>query len=239
MKRPALLVLVLAFAVAACGSPVENATATLIEQVRLGDPLAQQTYAENQELLESEEAFSIWMDTLRNSDSPQVQSWAAQMLGNIGNPEALPALAEAMDGSRGVRDAAVGAIRQFEQEQSTEAFVTVLENGSRDAQAIALAQLSRVGGDDAIDAVQTVAMSGDPLLGTTATNTLGDIGSPAAASALADMASDPALPADVRSSAIANLARLDSVDEEMARVIASLEAEEGADELLAQAQAAR
>ncbi len=74
MQRRATAILVLTLLVAACGSPVSNATGQLIEQVRLGDPLAQQTYAENQELLESEEAFPIWLDALQTDESPQVQA---------------------------------------------------------------------------------------------------------------------------------------------------------------------
>lgn len=239
MKHGAIVVLVLALAVAGCGTPVDNATSTLIEQVRLGDPLAQGTYAENQELLESEEAFPIWLDTLQTDESPQVQTWAAQMLGNIGNPEALPALAAAMSESRDVRDAAVAAIRQFEEEDATRAFLMVLEDGSRDAKAIALSQLSRVADSAAVDSVKSVAASDDPLLSETAANTLGDIGTPEAATALADLAVDTSLSEGVRAAAIANLGRIDAAGDEVERVAAALTDEEGADALRARVEQLR
>lgn len=239
MMRRALVLTVLVLFAAGCGSPVENATSQLIEQVRLGDPLAQETYADNQELLESEEAFPIWLDALQNDESSQVKAWAAQMLGNIGNPEALPALAEAMSGSRDVRDAAVAAIRQFDEEAATEAFLMALRDSSRDAKAIALAQISRVGGAGAVDAVQDVATGSDALLAETATNTLGDLGTPEAAGALADLAADPSVPAGVRASAIVNLGRIEGSDAEIDRVIAVLQEEEGAEDLLARAQGLR
>ena len=95
MNQRQLAVILLASVLAACGTPLENATSTFKEQVRLGDPDAQQTFADNRELFESAEALPIWLDALANADSPQVQLWAATLIGNIGDSSALPALADA------------------------------------------------------------------------------------------------------------------------------------------------
>lgn len=240
MKLRSFAVLVLAFALTACGSPLDNASSQLMEQVRLGDPLAEQTYAENQELLESQEALPIWLDALRDNDSPQVRQWAARMLGNIGDAEALPALADAMSDSRDVRDAAVAAIRQFPDEQAAEAYVSVLEDGSRDAKALALARISRLEAaqDQAVPAVAGLAAEGDDLLAQTAINTLGDIANDEAATALGDLAVDESLDDGLRSAAIINLGRIESpaADEQVIRVVEALSEEEGAEELLSQAQ---
>lgn len=239
MKLRSFAVLVLALSVIACGSPLENASSQLIEQVRLGDPLAEQTYAENQELLESQEALPIWLDALQHDDSPQVKQWAARILGNIGDASALPALAAAMSDSRDVRDAAVDAIRQFPDDQAADAFISVLSDGTRDAKALALARLSRLQTPKAVPAVASVASGGDDLLGQTAANTLGDIGTDEAAAALAKLAMDATLDPALRSAAITNLGRIDSpgVGEQITMVVESLSSEEGAGELLAQARA--
>lgn len=227
----------LALLAVACGSPLENTSSELIEQVRLGDPLAEETYAENRELLESEEALPIWMDALENHQSPQVRQWAARMLGNIGDPEAIPALAAAMSQGRDVRDAAVTAIKQFPEEQAVEAFVMVLSEGNREAKSVALTQVSRLGADEAIPAVAAVAAEGAGILSETATNTLGDLGSDEAAAALATLILDDSLSDETRESAIINLGRVDSegAAEHVEIVISGLE-EEGAEDLLARAR---
>ena len=181
MNRRAIAALALAAFAVACGSPLQNAANRLIEQVRLGDPLANQTYTENEELLLSAEAVPIWTDALENSDSPQVQAWAAQMLGAIGDESTLPVLAAAMAGNRDVRDAAVDAIRQFPDAPAGSAFVMALESGNRDAEATALAQISRLETPEAVDVVAGIAGRGDSLTSRSALVTLGDIGTPGAA----------------------------------------------------------
>lgn len=239
MKLRTFGLLVLTTLVIACGSPVENALRQLTEQVRLGDPLAEQTYADNRELLESEEAVPIWLDTLRTSESPQVKSWAARILGTIGDPEALPALAEAMSDTRDVRDSAVAAIIQFPDEQAADAFIEVLDSGTRDAKAIALARLSRLRAEQAVPAVAEVAADEDDLLAQTAMNTLADIRSDEAAAALARLATDASLDPGRRSLAIASLGRIGSAgaDQQIQLVVEALQQEEGAEELLSQARA--
>ena len=52
MPRHLIATLALTATAIACGSPAENAVATLAEQVRLGDPLAPRTYAENKEVID-------------------------------------------------------------------------------------------------------------------------------------------------------------------------------------------
>ena len=159
-----------------CGTPVENASQQLIEQVRLGDPLAQQTYDENLEILESAEALPIWVAALANDDSGQVKQWAAQIIGNIADASALPALAAAMSDSRGVRDAAVAAIRQFDDAAAAGAFTQALAEGSRDAKVTALSQLSRLetGAEAAVGAIAASAASSDALVARTSIDTLSD-----------------------------------------------------------------
>lgn len=238
MYRRTVPLLVLSLTVA-CGTPLENTSSQLLEQVRLGDPRAQQTYADNKELLESPEALPIWLRALEEDDSAQVQEWAAQMLGNIGDPRALPALARAMSGARNVRDAAADAIRQFDDQQATDAFVAVLTEGSRDAKALALAQISRTGGTSAVQPVADVAAGDDELLAGTALNTLGDIGTAEAAAALAAIASDASIDEGRRSAAITNLGRIEAEGAAamIEQVVAALADQEGAEALLAQAQA--
>ena len=212
MNRNRLPLIVLALAIVACGSPLDNASSSFIEQVRLGDPAAQQTYAENRELMESAEALPIWTDALANADSPQVQVWAATLIGNIGDPSALPALATAMEVSRDVRDAAVSAIGKFDVDAAVGAYVLAVESGNREAQAGALAALSRMGSEasGAVPAVAGLATSGQALIADTAINTLGDLGSDEAAAALGGIAMSATVDMDLRARAIQSLRRIES-----------------------------
>ena len=63
MRRRAIGALTLLAVTVACGSPVQRATNKLMEQVRLGDPLARETYEEDKDLLLSSEAVPIWTET--------------------------------------------------------------------------------------------------------------------------------------------------------------------------------
>lgn len=238
LKPVALLA---ALAVIACGSPVENATSTLIEQIRLGDPLAQTTYAENKELIESEEALPIWIATLQDSEDAQVGVWAAQILGAIGNEDALPALVSAMSGPRDVRDAAVDAIKRFPDDVAVRAFIDALRSDSRDAQATALGQLARLGDTSATAAVAEVARGDNPLVANTAVNTLGDLGGPDAAAALGEMVVDSSLPMETRSAALSNLGRIDAelAAAQLEAIVTALEGQEDASELLEAARQMR
>jgi len=237
MNQRQLAVILLASVLAACGTPLENAASTFKEQVRLGDPDAQQTFSDNRELFESAEALPIWLDALENADSPQVQRWAATLIGNIGDASALPALATAMSSSRPVRDAAIDAIASFEVEEAAGAYAMALREGTRDAQAPALAALARMGADAAsvVKAVATVAAADDSLIAKTAVNTLADIGTDGSAASLADLATNVALDMDRRRSAIQALQRIDSeaAAAQLAEIATVLADEEGADELRA------
>ncbi len=237
MNHRHLAVILLASALAACGTPLENAASTFKEQVRLGDPAAQQTFAENRELFETAEALPIWLDALENADSPQVQRWAATLVGNIGDSSSLPALANAMSGDRGLRDAAIDAIGTFDAAEAADAYAMALQDGSRDAQAPALAALARMGPDaePAVKAIATAAAANEALIASTAINTLADIGTDGAAASLAGLATNRALDMDRRRSAIQSLQRIDSeaAAVALAEISTALADEEGAEELRA------
>jgi len=237
MNQRQLAAILLTTVLAACGTPLENAASTFKEQVRLGDPDAQQTFSDNRELFESAEALPIWLDALENADSPQVQRWAATLVGNIGDPSALPALADAMSGNRALRDAAIDAIGRFDATEAAGAYVDALENGSREAQAPALAALARMGPDaaSAVPAIATAVAATEALIANSAVNTLADIGTDGAAESLADLATNTALDMNRRRSAIQALQRIDSelATAKLAEISTVLADEEGADELRA------
>ena len=237
MNHRQLAVVLLACALAACGTPLENGSSTFMEQVRLGDPQAQQTFNDNRELFESAEALPIWVDALANADSPQVKRWAATLIGNIGDPSSLPALAAAMSDSRDVRDAAIDAIGAFDAGDAAGAYASVLQDGDRDAQAPALAALARMGADagPAVKDIATAASTSETLIASTAVNTLADIGTDGAAESLADLATNTALDMDRRRASIQALQRIDSEAAAAAleQVSTTLAEEEGADELRA------
>lgn len=235
--RRLLPAILLAALTVACGSPLENAAGAFMEQIRLGDPAAQQTYAENRELLESAEALPIWTDAIANADSPQVRRWAATLLGNIGDEASLPALAAAMSDSRDVRDAAIDAIGQYEPPAAAGAFASALTDGERDAKTPALAALARMGADadPAVDAIAAAAGSPESIIASTAVNTLGDIGTDSAVAALAAMATDTAVDMDRRKSVIQALQRIENPGAAAAltEIGTAIAEEEGADDLRA------
>ncbi len=206
-----------------------------MEQVRLGDPAAQGTYADNRELLESAEALPIWMDALANADSPQVRRWAASLLGNIGDPSALPGLTDAMSESRDVREAAIDAIGRFDAVDAANAFAAAIETGSREAQGPALAALARMGADagSAVASVAAAAAGDEALIANTAVSTLADIGNDEATAALAGLAADTMMEMARRQNALQALQRVDSdaARAALAEVEATVADEEGADAL--------
>jgi len=244
MMRRSLLALALML-MTACGTPIENASQQLKEQVRLGDPLAQQTYDEHLEILESAEALPIWVDALANDESAQVKHWAAQIIGNIADASALPALTAAMSDSRSVRDAAVAAIRQFDDAAAAGAFAQALAEGTRDAQVAALSQLSRLetGAELAVGAIAITASSSDELVARTAIDTLSDIASDESCAAIAAVAINAALDAEMRTYAVRALGRLQT-DASAAQIDAVMATLQDADDdtstdLLALAQSLR
>lgn len=226
MKRRAIGALALLALTVACGSPVQRAANKLMEQVRLGDPLARQTYEEDKDLLLSPEAVPIWTEALQSSDSPQIKEWAAQLLGDIGDESSLPVLAAALSEPRNVREAAVAAIKQFDDDQACDAFVLALESGELDAQAVALPQISRLKASRAVPAVAIVGRSSDELVSRTAIDTLGDIGDSTAAEALVAMVTDDALQAESRAQALLNLKRIEGAEDQLQAVLAALEESE-------------
>lgn len=237
MKARATFVVVLAAlgTVAACAGPTESAVNEIVEQVRLDDPAAQSTYAQNRELLESEEALPLWIDYLENDSDPDVRRWAAIALGNIGDPEAVPALTAGLHGERDVREAATGALSQIGEEEAAAAFADALaaEDASRDTRIHCLVQLARMENADHIDDIVEVARSSDSLVAETAINTLGDIGSEEAVKPLGEIATDPSTDPAIRRAAIINLGRIggEAARAELEAVQAALEGEENAEEL--------
>lgn len=246
MKARATFVVALAaLGVVACASPTESAVNEIVEQVRLDDPAAQGTYAQNRELLESEEALPLWIDHLENDPNAGVRRWAAIALGNIGDPEAVPALTEALKDEREVRASATGALVQIGEEEAAGAFATTLtaEAVPRDARIHCLVQLARLGSADHVDAVAAAARSEEALVAETAINTLGEFGSEQAVEPLGAIASDPSAGLSIRRAAIINLGRVggEAAKAELEALQAALEDEEGAEELqqLATSTAAR
>ena len=233
MPKRLLVTLVSAFVAVACGSPMENAVNTLKEQVRLGDPLAQSTFAENQELLTSPDAVPLWLAALATDESDNVKAWAAQILGNGKDPRALDALTTALDDSREVRDAAVSAIRQFDDEVAAQAFANGLQSESRDALAVCLAQLGRLQRPESIPAVAAAARSPHVLIAKEAVGTLSAIGGQRTVEPLRTIATDASLPIEIRRPAIINLGRIeDQSAVDALQAVADALQEQGDDELL-------
>lgn len=234
MRRP-VIIFAMALVTAACGgSPAE----TLIGQIRLGDPQAATTYAENKEAIDSAEVRPIWVEALRSDESVAVRTWAVQILGASGDAGVLPELVSAMSDVREVREAAIDAIRSLPADQAAGAFGDAVRSGNRDAQVSALGQIARLGNDAATAAVAEAARSADSLVARTAANTLGDLASDAAVAALGAIVADPAVDMEQRNTALSNLARIDSTaaSDQLAAAIEALSAQEGAEELLAAAQ---
>lgn len=239
-RRTATWLVLLGVIAAGCASNTESAVNELIEQVRLQDPQAMMSYQETQELVESPEALPLWIEALENDPSAEVKEWAARLLGRIGDPQAAPALTEALDGPRKVREAAGASLLQIGEEEAEAAFIEALKNGSRDAQIYCLVELERLGSSDAAPAIADVVRDGDPFAAQTAVNTLGGLDVPTSAEALAGLAADTSLPEDIRRQTISNLGRLSvaEADQHLEQLVALLE-EQGEGELAAAARAAR
>lgn len=227
-------VVALLAAAIACSSPTESAVNRLVEEVRLGDPLASSTYEDNKEALESEEALPLWIDTLRNDEDPGVKQWAARILGNIGDPEAVPALTEALGDHREVRDAATDALMQIGEEEAAAAFAEGLDNESRDAVVHCLVQLSRLESTEHVGAIVETAQSSDPLVAETAINTLGDIGASGAVEDLASIAVDDSRETSVRRTAIVNIGRIggEGAQQQLDSIVETLQEQEGSEDLV-------
>ena len=239
-RRFIVAVILLLFAIG-CGSPAQRAVNQLIEEVALADPMASVTYNENREVLESAEALPLWIAALQTSASPEVQTWAARLLGRIGRPEAVPALSEALQtGARDVQNAAASALLLISEEEAEEAFIASVRDGNRDAKIRCLIELEKMGSVKAIPVIAGVARAPDALLANSAITALSGIGSPEAATPLADLAIDWTVEAEVREAAIISLGRLagtgPEVAENLQRVVTEIEGQEGVEELQALAQ---
>jgi len=224
-----------------CGSPAQRAVNQLIEEVALADPMASVTYNQNREVLESAEALPLWIAALQTSASPEVQTWAARLLGRIGSPEAVPALSEALQtGERDVQDAAASALVLISEEEAEEAFITAVRDGNRDAKIHCLIDLEKMGSVKAIPVIADTARAPDALLARSAITALSGIGSPEAAVPLADLAIDWTVAPEVREAAIIGLGRLagtgPEVTENLQRIVTEIEGQEGIEELQALAQ---
>jgi HEAT repeat protein len=241
MYRRFVGAIVLLLLAVGCGSPAQRAVNELIGQVALDDPQASVTYNENREILESAEALPLWIAALQTSASPEVQTWAARLLGRIGDPEAVPVLSEALqNGQRDVQEAAASALMLIGEEQAEEAFIAAIKDGNRDAKIHCLIQLESMGSLNAIPAIAEAAKADDALLASSAVTALAGIGSPAAAAPLADLAIDWTVAPDVRQAAVLALGRLagtgPEVAENLQRVVTEIEGQEGIEELQALAQ---
>lgn len=232
---------ILMLLVVGCGSPAQRAVNELIGQVALDDPMASVTYNENREVLESEDALPLWIAALQTSASPEVQTWAARLLGRIANPEAIPALSEALqNGQRDVQEAAASALVLIGEEQAEEAFIAAVKDGNRDAKILCLVKLEQMASLNAIPAIAEAAHAPDAMLASSAITALTGIGSPEAATPLADLAIDWTVATEVREAAIIGLGRLagtgPEVAENLQRVVTEIEGQEGSEELQALAQ---
>ena len=242
MYRRLIGTVVLLLLAVGCGSPTQRAVNQLIEQVALDDPMASVTYNENREALESAEAMPLWIAALQTSASPQVQTWAARLLGRIGSPEAVPALIDALqNGERDVQAAAASALLLIGEDEAEEAFIASLSEGNRDAKIHCLIELEKMGSEKAIAAIaETARLPEDALLASSAITALAGIGSPLAATPLADLAIDWTVAADIREAAIIGLGRLagtgPEVAENLQRIVTEIEGQEGIEELQALAQ---
>lgn len=233
-RRTLIFLVLIAGLAVACSSPTESAVNDLIEQIRLGDPLAPQTYEQNRELIESEEALPLWIEALQSSENADVRNWAARILGRIRDPQAVPALTEALEASREVRQSASDALVQIGEEEAARAFAECLRSESTDTQIHCLVQLSKLGTTDHVTTIVEVARtSQDPLVVKSAITTLGDIGAADAVDPLAEIALDSNRTDEVRRAAIINLGRIGTQTalNQLGDISNSLEDEQGVEAL--------
>ena len=231
-RRLVACLMLLAFPIA-CAGGAESAVNELLEQVRLGDPQASITFQENLDLLESPEALPALIAALENDESAPVREWSARLLGRIGDAQAVPALASALNGPREVHTAAAASLLQIGEEEAERAFIEALRTGSRDAKIRCLVQLEKLGSVAAIGAIAELARGDDALVAQNAVTALGGIGDPAAAEPLAAIAVDVRLPDNLRKAAIYGMASLSGpeVNLSLEQIIEQLEQQEGAEEL--------
>lgn len=231
-------VVVLALAVG-CAGGAESAVNQLAEQVRLNDPLATQTYEQSREQLESQEALPLWIDLLQEDPNNDVKLWAARILGNIGDPQAVPALTSALDAPKPVREEAANALLKIGEEEAAQAFTEALPDASSEAQIFLLVELEELDATDSIPAVVEVARGDSSLVAEAAITSLAGFGEAAVvAEPLRDLALDEGLDISVRQAAIRALGRVEGpeADQALQAVVDGLQEQGAAEELVTLAQ---
>ncbi len=237
LRRIAILTVLAALSTFAigCSGGSGGPLNALMDEVRLDDPLANRTYAESQAAIEVPESVPALIEFLVNDESPKVRAWSALILGRIGDPQAVPALAGALsDSDTDTRNRAVSALGLIGEAEAEAAFIEVLGSGTRQAQMTALVELEKAGSVTAIPAIADTARAGLDLVSKNAIDTLGGIDDPAAAAPLVELALSAGLDESLRRAAIMNLGRM-TVPEASAglqEVITGLGEQEGTDELL-------
>ena len=208
---------------------------TLMDQVRLDDPLADRTYIQNQAVIEVPESVPALIEYLSNDESPKVHAWAALILGRIGDPQAVPALTAALSNNDAdTRNRAVGALSLIGETEAEGAFIEALRSGNRDAQITALVELEKTLSINAIPAIADTARANDGMVSKNAIDTLGGIGDASVTAPLVELALSTNLDDSLRRAAIMNLHRMavPEATEGLQEVITGLAEQEGTDELL-------
>lgn len=234
MLRRTALIITLAVAVVACGGS-GGALNDLLEQVRLDDPLSDRTYQENREAIEVPASIPALTEYLANDPSPKVRQYCALILGRIGDPQAVPALTQALsDPDSGTRDRAVAALQQIGEEHAQAAFIEAVRSGSRDARITALVELERAMSTEAVPAIVELAKANDGMVSKNAIDTLGGIGDVSAVAPLQEIALDANMPENLRQAAILNLGRIDApeADAALEAVITGLGEQPGTEALI-------
>ena len=218
-----------------CAGGSGGPLSTLMDQVRLDDPLADRTYIQNQDVIEVSESVPALIEYLSNDESPKVNAWAALILGRIGDPQAVPALTAALSNNDAdTRNRAVGALSLIGETEAEEAFIEALRSGNRDARITALVELEKTLSINAIPAIADTARANDGMVSKNAIDTLGGIGDASSTAPLVEIALSTNMDDNLRRAAIMNLHRM-TIPEATAglqEVIAGLAGQEGTDELL-------
>ncbi len=237
LRRIAILTVLATFSAFAIGCSGGSAGAlnNLMDEVRLDDPLANRTYVESQAAIEVPEAIPALIEFLTNDESPKVRAWSALILGRIGDPQAVPALTEALsDSDADTRNRAVGALGLIGEAEAEAAFIEALGSGTREAKITALVELEKAGSVAAIPVITDTARAGLGMVSRNAIDTLGGIDDASAAAPLVELALSASLEESLRRAAVMNLGRM-TVPEAAAglqEVITGLGEQEGTDELL-------
>jgi len=193
MRHRTLTVLVLAFALAACGDSGRAAKMQAIGELRAA----------------TDEEYQLLLDRLENGNREErgVAAWA---LGQVGRISAVPALQRTLadDGeSLDVRLNACGALGQFEGEEVQSALVAALEEDDVQLQGAALRALARPEFSGAADAVADVLAAGNPDLKSLAVEALSEMLDPQNLAVFERVAREESEP-EVRAVAIFSLGKL-------------------------------